>query len=89
MSETKPSAVDTGRVEAGQVVFSEWKGEADRPSPRLPSYMSPGERVGFAIAGLGRLSLEQIMPAFGEAKKARIAAVISNTPDKARVVAAQ
>ena len=89
MSGTKPSAIDTGRVEAGQVVFPEWKGEADRPSPPLPAYMPPGERVGFAIAGLGRLSLEQIMPAFGETKKARIAAVISNTPDKARVVAAQ
>ena len=89
MSETKPSAIDIGRVEAGQVVFPEWKGEADRPSPPLPAYMPPSERIGFAIAGLGRLSLEQIMPAFGETKKARIAAVVSNTPDKARVVAAQ
>ena len=89
MSQTGASPIDIGRVESGRVVFPEWKGEADRPSPPLAAYMPPHERVGFAIAGLGRLSLEQIMPAFGEAKKSRITAVISNTPDKARVVAAQ
>ena len=89
VSDSKPSSIDIGRVEAGRVVFPEWKGEADRPSPPLPVFMPPGERVGFAIAGLGRLSLEQILPAFGEAKKARIAALVSNTPVKARVVAAQ
>ncbi len=89
MSQTEPSPVDIGRVEAGRVVFPEWKGAADRPSPPLAAPMPPDERVGFAIAGLGRLSLEQIMPAFGEAKKSRITAVISSTRDKARVVAAQ
>ena len=89
MSGTKPSKIGIGRVEAGQVVFPEWKGGADRPSPPLPAYMPPGERAGLAIAGLGRLSLEQIMPAFGEAKEARIAAAIPNTPDKAQAVAAQ
>ena len=89
MSQMEPSAIDIGQVEDGRVVFPEWKGAADRPSPSLAAPMPPTKRVGFAIAGLGRLSLEQIMPAFSEAKKARITAVISNTPDKARVVAAQ
>ena len=89
MSQMEPSAIDIGQVEDGRVVFPEWKGAADRPSPPLAAPMPPTTRVGFAIAGLGRLSLEQIMPAFSEAKKARITAVISNTPDKARVVAAQ
>ena len=89
MSDTKPSGIDVGRVEGDRVVFPEWKGEADRPSPPLAAYMPPGDRVGFAVAGLGRLSLEQIMPAFGEAKRAKVTALVSNTPDKARVVAAQ
>ncbi|WP_216851256.1 Gfo/Idh/MocA family oxidoreductase, partial [Acidisphaera sp. L21] len=89
MSQMKPSPIDIGRVEAGRVVFPEWKGAADRPSPPLAAPMPPDKRIGFAIAGLGRLSLEQIMPAFGEAKKSRITAIISNTPDKARVVATQ
>ena len=51
--------------------------------------MPPGKRVGFAIVGLGRLSLEELLPAFGETKKARVVALMSGTPDKARLVAEQ
>ena len=89
MDAGKPNIIDVGQVEAGRVVFPEWRGAADRPSSPIPSFTPPGERVGFAIAGLGRLSLEEIMPAFGAAKRARITALISNSPDKARAVGAQ
>ena len=89
MEDTKPSGIDIGRVENGRVIFPNWRGEADRPSQPPPAFLPPNERVGFAIAGLGRLSLEEIMPAFGEAKKARLTAVVSNTPEKAKAVAAQ
>ena len=36
-----------------------------------PEPLPPEKRVGFAVVGLGHLALEQIIPAFGECKKAR------------------
>jgi len=51
--------------------------------------MPVDKRVGFAVLGLGRLSLENILPAFAQAKKARPVALVSGSPDKAKTVAAQ
>lgn len=84
-----PSPVDTGSVQDGRVTFPNWRGEADRPSAPPPTPLPPQERVGFAIVGLGRLALEQLLPAFGECKRARPVALVSGSPDKARLVAAQ
>jgi predicted dehydrogenase len=84
-----PAPADIGQVQGGRVTFPNWKGEADRPSPPPPVPMPPGERVGFAIVGLGRLSLENILPAFGQSKMARPVALVSGTPDKAQAIAAQ
>jgi predicted dehydrogenase len=84
-----PAPADIGKVEDGRVVFPNWKGESDRPSPPPPAPRPPGQRVGFALVGLGRLSLEQLLPAFAECKNARPVALVSGTPDKARVVAEQ
>jgi predicted dehydrogenase len=47
------------------------------------------EKLGFAVVGLGKLSLTQIIPGFHNAKGARLAAVVSGHPDKARKVAAE
>jgi predicted dehydrogenase len=87
--EVPPTPLDTGRVEGGHVVFPNWRGEADQPSPPPPAPQPPERRVGFAIVGLGRLSLEEILPAFGESKWAKPVALVSGTPEKARVVAVQ
>ena len=46
-------------------------------------------KVGFAIVGLGKLSLTQLIPALKTTKTARLAAVVSGHPDKARRVAAE
>ncbi|NEU14133.1 Gfo/Idh/MocA family oxidoreductase [Methylobacterium sp. BTF04] len=80
---------DTGAVQGGRVMFPNWRGAGDRAPPPPPAPMPPGKRVGFAIVGLGRLSLEEILPAFGEAKKARVVALMSGSPDKAHLVAEQ
>jgi predicted dehydrogenase len=84
-----PSLVDTGRVEGGKVVFEPWRSPADTPSPPPPAPLPPAERVGFAVVGLGRLSLEEILPAFGESKKAKPVALVSGSPEKLKTVAAQ
>jgi predicted dehydrogenase len=84
-----PSAVDRGRVEDGRVGFPNWRGEADRPEPPPPAPMPPDRRVGFAVMGLGRLTLGQILPAFAQCRAARPVALVSGDREKAAVVAAQ
>lgn len=86
---TPPSSVDIGKVENGSVKFPPWRGPADTPTSPPPSPLAPEQRVGFAIIGLGRLSLEQILPAFAKSLKAKPVALVSGTPDKLHTVAKQ
>ena len=55
----------------------------------VPDPLPPGERVGFAVVGLGHLALNQIIPAFASCKKARLTALVSGSLDKGREVARQ
>ncbi|MBC7667374.1 MAG: Gfo/Idh/MocA family oxidoreductase [Gemmatimonadaceae bacterium] len=57
---------------------------------KAPAIATPdADKVGFAIVGLGKLSLGQIIPGLKVAKGAKLAAVVSGHPDKARRVAAE
>ncbi len=85
----KPSPTDTGKASGGKIEFPSWVAPTERPTGGPPNPTPLNERVGFAVVGLGRLSLEQILPAFGQAKKARLVALVSGSPDKAKTVAAQ
>jgi hypothetical protein len=84
-----PANIDLGAVTDGHVEFENWKGEADKPSAPPPAPDAPDARVGFAVVGLGRLALEQILPAFRNCRHARLTALVSGRPDKARAVAKQ
>lgn len=46
-------------------------------------------KLGFAVVGLGKLALGQIIPALRSTKSARLAALVSGHPDKAHRVAAE
>ncbi len=81
--------VDTGAVRDGKVAFPDWTAPTERPAAPPPAPLPPGERVGFAVLGLGRLALEEILPAFGQSKRAKLVALVSGTRDKARLVARQ
>jgi len=81
--------IDTGKVQGGRVEFPAWTAPTERPSGGPPNPLPVNERVGFAVVGLGRLALEEVLPAFGEAKKFRLVALVSGTPDKAARVAAE
>src|SRR5205814_9263248 len=59
----------------------------NKPEPP-PAPEPPGKRVGFAVVGLGHLALEQILPAFGESHRCRLAALVSGDRNKAAAVAA-
>jgi predicted dehydrogenase len=50
---------------------------------------APENRVGFAIVGLGHLSLERILPAFGRTRHCRPVALVSGDRAKAQKAAAQ
>jgi predicted dehydrogenase len=49
----------------------------------------PGKKMGWAIVGLGRLSIYQILPAFAQCEKSRPVALVSGHPDKANKLAAR
>ncbi len=66
-----------------------------QPIAALPSTkphitaMQPDEnkKLGFAIVGLGKYATQQIMPNFKACKHAKLTALVSGTPDKARKLA--
>lgn len=81
--------IDVGAVEGERVTFPPIDAPTEAKSEPPPAPTPPGSRIGFAIAGLGRLSLEELLPAFGECRHARPVALVSGSPEKARAVAGQ
>ncbi|MFB9993377.1 Gfo/Idh/MocA family protein [Deinococcus oregonensis] len=57
------------------------------PEQRQPQ--SPEQRLGWAVVGLGEFALGQVLPALREARKSRLVALVSGSPEKARRVAEQ
>ena len=47
----------------------------------------PGKKVGWAVVGLGSLSVNQILPAFAKCEKSRVVALVSGHRDKAERLA--
>jgi predicted dehydrogenase len=78
--------VDRGSVSEDGVKFPQIAapseaGEQDESPP-----LAPKDRVGFAVLALGRLSVEQIMPAFAQTKKCKLAALVSGSPEKLKAI---
>lgn len=63
----------------------------EKPStpPEEKQPLPPDQRVGWAVVGLGEFALGQAIPALRQAKKSRLVAVVSGSPEKARRVAEQ
>ncbi|MCC9645241.1 Gfo/Idh/MocA family oxidoreductase [Rhodopirellula sp. JC740] len=59
----------------------------DKQPPNLELPSTPSKKIGYAIVGLGQLSLGQILPAFGQCEFAAPVALVSGHPDKAKTVA--
>lgn len=49
----------------------------------------PGKKLGWAIVGLGSLSINQILPAFAKCEKSKVVALVSGHPEKAQKLAAR
>jgi predicted dehydrogenase len=78
-----PAAVDQ------PIELEAWKSDVDPKSPPTPTPLPPDQRVGYAIVGLGHLTLEEILPAFGQCKKSKPVALVSGSPEKLAKVAKQ
>lgn len=59
------------------------------PDKQPPNLKVPQDKrkTGYAIVGLGQLSVDQILPAFGRCKMSRPAALVTGHPDKAKQLA--
>ncbi len=55
------------------------------PAQQVPD--PPGKKLGWAIVGLGSLSINQILPAFAKCEKSKVVAFVSGHPDKANKLA--
>ena len=49
----------------------------------------PGKKLGWAIVGLGMLSINEILPAFAKCERSKVVAFVSGHPDKANKLAAR
>ena len=70
------SAIRAGAQEA--------EGQPLLGNPQLPE--PEGQRMRWAIVGLGTYAVGQIMPAFGSSRLSRMTAFVSGNPDKARTL---
>ena len=59
--------------------------EAQGGTPKVPG--PPPKRLGYAVVGLGKLALGEVLPAFALTERCRPAALVSGDRDKARAVA--
>lgn len=75
---------------ADEVQLSQIGNQATEQPENTPGPMeADDQRTGFAIVGLGRLSLDQILPAMGKSKYCKPVALVSGDRDKALKIAAQ
>ncbi|MBC8103963.1 MAG: Gfo/Idh/MocA family oxidoreductase [Cytophagales bacterium] len=90
---SSPSPPGTGPAPGPQVpaplTLQPITAPTEREQEYAPAALPPDRRVGFAVVGLGRLSLEEILPAFGESTRCRATALVSGDRQKALRVAQQ
>lgn len=85
---TQP-ATPRGEPLPPQIQFAPISAQTEVDAGGPPTALPPERRLGFAIVGLGRLALEEIMPAFAECKLAKPTALVSGDAAKANQVAQQ
>jgi predicted dehydrogenase len=71
------------------VHLSKINGPSEEDEKAPGPFLAGDQRIGFAIVGLGRLSIDQILPAFGHSKYAKVTALVSGDREKATKIAAQ
>jgi len=59
------------------------------PAGAAPQPAPPGERMGWAIVGLGSYGINQVIPGFADARQSKMTAFVSGNPAKARDLGAR
>ena len=72
---------------AGHAMAQEAQGQPLPGNPALPQ--PPGERLGWAIVGLGSYAINQVIPGFADARGSKMTAFVSGNPQKARDLGAR
>ena len=81
--------VDRGSVSGDIVRFPPIAASTEAGGQDEGPPLAPKDRVGFAVLALGRLSVEQILPAFAQTKKCKVTALVSGSPEKLKALGAQ
>ena len=81
--------IDRGSVANNAVKFSPIAAPSEANEEPGQPPLAPKDRVGFAIVALGRLSMEEILPAFAQSKMCKVTALVSGSPEKLKAVGAQ
>ncbi len=84
--EAAPSVTSLRRPSAPGVPGAIPLAPPDKQPPTL-DVPEPRKKLGWAVVGLGELSLEEILPAFGECRHSRPVALVSGHAEKARRLA--
>jgi predicted dehydrogenase len=78
-----------GKMSRGLVVASATGAFLNSAAGQQPVVVPdpPGKKMGYAIVGLGMLSINEILPAFAKCEKSKPVAFVSGHPDKANKLA--
>jgi predicted dehydrogenase len=76
-----------GKVGQGVLAANVAGGLLKDASAQLKVPEPPGKKLGWAVVGLGSLSINQILPAFAKCEKSKVVALVSGHPDKANKLA--
>ena len=78
-----------GAVETGRIAFPPIDAPTEPPKKPKPPPLPESRRVGFALVGLGRLTVDELLPAFGRTRYAKPVALVSGDRAKALTIARQ
>ncbi len=76
-------------AQSNAITLPQLHAQTEAPEKIPGPFEAPSQRVGYAVVGLGSLSLNQILPAFGKSKYSKAVALVSGDREKMRKVAAQ
>lgn len=82
-------AMQAGAAEKDRVTFPPIEAKTEKPEKTEPPGDPWNERVGIAIVGVGRISVNEMLPAFAQSKHAKPVALVSGDRAKALKIARQ
>lgn len=89
MAALSTPALHAAASEQNRVTFPPIFDKSEKPEKTEPPGDSWDERVGVAVVGLGRIAIDEMLPAFQQSKHAKVVALVTGDRDKGLKVARQ